>query len=548
MRKPLHSFRRQPLQWAFWALVGLLLASPAAHAQTADTYIFTPTSGTFTPLAGGTAVTSVQADDALSASIPLGFSFTFDGTAYTDCKVSSNGWLTFNTAATANSLTNNLATGTAAERPRLAPFWDDLNGTGGTASYLTTGTAPNRTFTFEWANWMRYGNSGGPSFSMQVQLVEGTNVVRFVYNQLAGAPITGATASIGLSGTGTGACSFLSLSDASATPATSSAVETTAIAALPATGQAYTFTPPAPGPCPTPRCLAATTLTATSATVTYSVSNSTPGPFTIVYGPAGFNPALPASGTNAYSTTTAAGTTATLTGLTAQTGYQFYVAQNCGGTAGSSPRSGSGSFTTNPNPAVNDECATAIALTVATSCTTPVSGTVFGATQSLPASTGCGGTVANDVWYTFVASSTAQQLTTSAQFTGYYDLRAGTCASTTSASCGALGTTAAPSQVVLSGLTAGQTYFLRIYSSTTTAPAAAASSFTLCLTPVLNYCNTGLGGSCGSNDISAVSIGSTTLNATGLTCATANGQAYTNYPATGATTGTLQTGTPYQLT
>jgi hypothetical protein len=329
-------------------LGGSLLVTMPALAQTADTYALTSSTGTYTPLPAATAtnVSTIQADDQLSGTIPLGFSFTFDGTAYTQVKVSSNGWLTFNTAATANSLTNDLATGAATERPRLAPFWDDLNGSSGTAQYAVTGTAPNRTFTFEWSNWFRFGNTGGPSFSMQVQLTEGTNVVRYVYTQLAGAPITGATASIGLSGVGTGNGTFLSLNNSTATPTTSSTTETTTISDLPATGQIYTFTPPAPAACPTPRNLATVGTTATSASVSYTVTNATPGPFTIAYGAPGFNPNAAPSSTNVYLTTTATGTTGTISGLTASTAYQFFVRQNCGGTNGNSSYSSGSTFTT----------------------------------------------------------------------------------------------------------------------------------------------------------------------------------------------------------
>ena len=63
------------------------------------------------------------------------------------------------------------------------------------------------------------------------------------------------------------------------------------------------------------------------------------------------------------------------------------------------------------------------------------------------------------------------------------------------------------------------------------------------------YCNTGLGGFCGSNEVSAVSISGTTLAATGLTCTSSGtpAQAYTSYPATGSTTATLSGGVPYTL-
>ena len=61
------------------------------------------------------------------------------------------------------------------------------------------------------------------------------------------------------------------------------------------------------------------------------------------------------------------------------------------------------------------------------------------------------------------------------------------------------------------------------------------------------YCATGLGGSCGGNDITDVGLSGTTLNATGLSCASTGGQAYTSYPATGTTTGTVSGGVPYTL-
>ena len=543
MNTPLQFLTRPRGRWRGLLLLAVvLLLARLGHAQV-DTYTFAASSGTFTPLpATATSVTTINADDAVTAALPIGFNFTFDGTVFTQVYANSNGFLSFNAATPGSgSYTNSLTSVAASYRPLVAPYWDDLTGTGGTASYQTSGTAPNRTFTFEWLNWRRLGATG-PQISMQAQLVEGSNVVRFAYRPEATA-MTGASVSIGLAGTGTGAGSFLSLSDTSPTPTASATTETATIATVPAAGQLYTFTPPVPSPCPTPRLLTATAVTATGATLGFSVSNATPGPFTVQYGVAGFNPAQPSSPTNLYTTVTTTTTSATVTGLNPNTNYQFYVTQNCGGANGNSASSNAGAFTTLPTPAANNDCAQAVALVVASSCTTPVSGTVFGATQSLPPSTGCGGTVANDVWYSFVASASAQQLTTAAQFSGYYDVRSGSCATSTSVGCGLLGSTAAPSQVAVSGLTTGQTYFLRVYSTTTTT--ATASGFTLCLTPVLNYCNTGLGGSCGGNDITAVNV--STLNATGLTCTSTGGQAYTNYPASGSTTGTLLAGVTYQL-
>ncbi|MDO7854461.1 T9SS type A sorting domain-containing protein [Hymenobacter convexus] len=475
MHKSLHARQRGPLNWSLLLLAALLFNSGSLRAQTADTYNFAASTGTYTPVTGGTTVAFSSSDDALSASIPLPFSFVFDGNTYTSCKASTNGWLTFNSAASGSSLGNDLATGTASERPRVAPYWDDLNGgTTGVARYATTGTAPNRVFTFEWAGWARYQNTP-PSFSMQVQLVEGTNVVRFAYRQETN-PVSGASASIGLSGTS----SFLSLNNTSNSPSVNSAVETDNISTFPATGQIYTFTPPVVTACPTPRNLNSVQ-SGSSVAVTFTVTNtSAPGPFTIVYGPAGFNPNLPNSGTNSYATTTSTITTAILTGLAAGTTYQFYVMQNCGGSTGNSNYSSVGTFTTNPNPAANNECTTAVALPVGAACTTPTTGAVFGATQSLPPTTGCTSTSANDVWYSFVANGATQSISFTPQFAGVLDVRSGNCTTSNSIFCTSA-TAGSNSTSNIGGLTSGQTYYIRVYASGSTAPVAASSTFQLCV-------------------------------------------------------------------
>jgi hypothetical protein len=335
--------------WRLFALF-LLLSSRAAWAQV-DSYQFAASTGTFTPLpATATPVTGIYVDDAVTGQLPIGFTFVYDGSPYTQFTATSNGWLSFNPSAASQAgfilYDNVLAlTGNGDIKPLVTPFWDDLTGTGGAASYQTTGTAPNRVFTFEFLNWRRLGATGA-QFSIQVKLFETTNVVQYIYRQEA-TVLTGATASIGLAGAVAGtpaSTSFLSLSDASATPTASSSVETNTIGSPPATGQIYTFTPPVPSACPTPRNLTATNITATSAQLNYFVLGGG-GTFTILYGVAGFNPTQPSSGTNQYTTLTGiTGTSTTITGLTASTNYQFYVIQNCGGAAGNSSMSNAGGF------------------------------------------------------------------------------------------------------------------------------------------------------------------------------------------------------------
>ncbi|MCC2548959.1 fibronectin type III domain-containing protein, partial [Hymenobacter sp. BT175] len=393
--------------WRSWrsslaTLVTLFLALGTVQAQV-DDYTFTPLTGAYTPITGGTNVSSIQVDDAISAPIPLGFTFVFDGTPYTSVKANSNGTLVFNQTSSPVGFelySNGLSTAPASMRPQAAAFWEDLDGTSGTASYTTSGTAGSRIFTFQWQNWRRYADAGS-QLNFQIRLYEGSNQLEFVYS-LGAAPTSTVTASIGLAGTGTGSGSFLALSNASSSPSVSSTTDPGTIANFPATGQIYRFNPPVPSACPAPRNLTATALTGTTATLNWTVVSGG-GSFLVEYGPQGFTPGqTPSAGTVV---TVPAGTTSVnITGLTPSTPYQFYVTQICGGTAGNSTRSGPSGFSTT---ILNDEPCGAIALTLNPTGCTPVQATNTGATTTVPngytnpSVTGCGvGTAPKDVWYT----------------------------------------------------------------------------------------------------------------------------------------------------
>jgi len=209
------------------------------QAQAANTYQFSAFSSTFTPITGGTNVSAIQTDDALSAALPIGFTFNFCGIDYTQLKASSNGWMTFNTALTGSGLTNNLASLNTIN-PGLFFLWDDLGGAGSTASYLTTGTAPNRVFTMEYLNW-KWTFGSPATISIQIKLYESSNLIQYIYRHEAGAH-SGTTASIGICD-GMTPIGYLSLNNATATPTASSTTFTDNISTRPATGQVYQFKP-----------------------------------------------------------------------------------------------------------------------------------------------------------------------------------------------------------------------------------------------------------------------------------------------------------------
>ena len=195
--------------------------------------------GGFVALTGSTAVASIKTDDAISGAIPIGFTFTYNGNNYTNVYASSNGFLSFNPAAT-SSPTNNLTSPGSSLLPLLAPLWDDLDGTTATAaaSYLTTGVAGSRIFTFEWLNWEWGAAANTPVISFQVKLYEANGRVEFIYRPDAGAVnTTSGGASVGVTGNIAG--DFLSLASLNTTVVSSKVVETSNITAKPAAASTF---------------------------------------------------------------------------------------------------------------------------------------------------------------------------------------------------------------------------------------------------------------------------------------------------------------------
>ena len=217
-------------------LVGLSLLAASAQAQTISQYQLTPSSGTFTPITGGTGV-GILFDDVASGTLPIGFTFRFAGVNYTTFQASSNGYLGFG-AGLSSTFQNDLDAN-GANAPVAAAFIGDLDGStaGASAQYVVTGTAPNRVLTMEWLNWGSF-NGVASVLSFQTKLYESSGRIAFVYRQEPTA--LNRTVSIGLAGANTG--NFLSLSDSGPNPTASSTVSTTSLV-KPATGQVYTFTP-----------------------------------------------------------------------------------------------------------------------------------------------------------------------------------------------------------------------------------------------------------------------------------------------------------------
>lgn len=212
--------------WRKLALMGLLgLATTAVRAQTLNytTTTATNTTSTYTDLGTtGTAIATSSTDDANSAAQSIGFTFNYNGQAFTQFILNTNGFIKLGSTAPSSAAlvyTPELTIGAdaisstnAADVNLLIPFNVDLqDGTAaGGAEYrvITTGTAGSRVCTIQWKNVKDKALTNAAqydSFSFQVKLYEGTNNVEFVY----GATTAGATgadafriAGVGIKGSG----------------------------------------------------------------------------------------------------------------------------------------------------------------------------------------------------------------------------------------------------------------------------------------------------------------------------------------------------------
>ena len=187
-----------------------------------------------------------------------------------------------------------------------------------------------------------------------------------------------------------------------------------------------------------------------------------------------------------------------------------------------------------PPPPANDNCDAAVTLTLNPdmNCASFASGNTFGATASPQAV--CAGTADDDIWYKFTATQTSHYIkfsnivsTGSASLPYLYaQVLKGNCTTFSSIFCGGA------NEIALTGLTVGDTYFLRVY---TYGGAGHSQSFDVCagnfpaITPPANDDCSGAQTLTVNPDINCTSVTSgNTLGATNSgisTCSSAGGTA-----------------------
>jgi subtilisin family serine protease len=135
----------------------------------------------------GTSLDELDGDDETSGPIELGFGFPFYGARFDAVRISTNGFLSFTSAATDH--TNQPLPHAGPPENLLAPFWDDLDFSRGGRAYVARGADE---FTVQFDDVSPYGASG--SYTFQV-ILKGSGEMLVQYLSLLG-PVDGATVGI----------------------------------------------------------------------------------------------------------------------------------------------------------------------------------------------------------------------------------------------------------------------------------------------------------------------------------------------------------------
>lgn len=168
--------------WHHLLLAGFVAcAVSSVHAQV-STYEFSQSNGTYSAITGTSLISSSWDNDLATYTFPSG-SFTFNGVAYTEVKVNSNGYVTFGSTASqaAGLLPISATTGYAGA---VSAFGRDLMHDGLGTSSIAAAQSGNE-IVIQWTNARRSQVAGVPQtgdvLNFQIRLDQTTGAINVVY-------------------------------------------------------------------------------------------------------------------------------------------------------------------------------------------------------------------------------------------------------------------------------------------------------------------------------------------------------------------------------
>jgi Secretion system C-terminal sorting domain/Fibronectin type III domain len=436
----------------FTRLLMLLFAALASGNLIAQvsSYTFAQSTGTYTEITGGTVI-ATPTGNTFSTSLDnnvysiSGFpTFTFNGSNYTSCNVTTNGFLTFGSTAPGVAEYTPISS-TTSYQGAISAWGGDLNtifnlgGLTGEMRWENIGSE----VVFQWKNFRpaystSITNAAYLNFQIRINTSNGNVVIMYGPSGMAvGSTNVATTRQVGLRGvnntdynnrTNTTSVSI----NASTAGATNSATQAfSSVNATPGrhtNGLTYTWTPPPPPSCGAPTTLATSVVSLTSVNLSWNAPVAgTPVAYNWEVRTSGAGGSGP-TGLTTNGTVTAPTTSATASGLVAGTSYSLYVQSDCGG-------SGTSTWT-GPFPFAiidGDDCMFAIDLGMQTS---PYNGTTVGAANNF--SFACNSNTDPDLVF-FIDVPNGQLLTIGQTVNDYdsenYVFWGGSCPGTTQIAC-----------------------------------------------------------------------------------------------------------------
>ncbi|MBL7800345.1 MAG: fibronectin type III domain-containing protein [Chitinophagales bacterium] len=326
------------------------------NAQTASSYNFSQSSGSYTAITGGTAYAA--ADNAVYGGTAnlLPFSFSYLGTSYTSFRISTNGFITLGNATTPSTSNYTPLSGTAASLNNcISALGCDLNST---PRYEVLGTSPNRIAVIQWSGVYRYSPGPGSTenLSFQVRLYETSNKIEIVYSPTTVVASTAIVGQVGIKGASNADVNNVSFTNATLTGYTYSRSWDNLITAssnadavvigtglAPASGTTLTWMP---ATCAQPTVTAtSTSVTSTGFTVNWTNSATYASGYNVRWRKVD---ELPSVTSWATPTVVAAGSSSyAITGLSNSTSYIYSVEGLCSGSSRSNYSKVTTSNTTN---------------------------------------------------------------------------------------------------------------------------------------------------------------------------------------------------------
>jgi hypothetical protein len=446
-----------------------------------NAYSFTSTNTTnYVDLVGGTILATATSTispgnlDDLSFEIPdsdFPFTFAYDNAAFKGCRVYSNGFVVFGAGASANPVAATISpiSETSSSFRAISAFGANLSAfyypgditRNGEISYSVQGVAPNRFMLIQWRNFKplaQVNTTFDRVINLQMRIYETTNIIELSYKAI-GTFSPSIAAQVGLRGTSNSSylnrsttTGWLNTINGSANTSTCT-ISTTS--ALPNT-LVYKYTPP---------CFVPTNLTAvnvTQATAQLEWDGFSNGTTKVEYGVSGFPIGSGTVVNNAISPLT-------ISGLTQNTNYQFYVTKTCsaGGTTTANKIFKSGSPT--------EDCATAAIVQVGSNLASAIAYTnTNGVSRNGPlalCSDAVGNLASNDRWYKFVAPGNNKSIVISTFAGTVNDWTMELWSSCPTSSSSALkcsedenGTALPEIKLCQNEYVAGQTYYIRLWT------------------------------------------------------------------------------------